>query len=419
MVDLFIIAGEASGDQLGEGLLQALKSSNLKVMGIGGPKMRAVGMETIFPMENLQVMGFVDVLFALPHLISCFNLAVDAILKAQPKVVLTIDYPGFNLRLARKLRKKGFKGKICHYVCPSVWAWGKKRIGLMAENLDLLLSILPFEKQLFDEEVAKLHSGANPRSQSRFGFFANRLRPQGYIDLQKTESALRSSNLHLEASSATPSEKTKLRVEYIGHPLAQKISPQENPDTHLIAFFPGSRTKEIERNFPYFIRLAITLKRDFPNYNFVVSVSQEKYRPLLKKMAPDLDLRTPAEMKKLKPFLAVAKSGTITLELALQEIPTVVTYAVSPLDVFIAKHIFRISLPYYALPNLIANKTIFPELIGPDLTNERLLKEVKNLMINQDMWDRSKAECSSLRALLGKENANTRSAQLILSLLKE
>ncbi len=361
MVDLFIIAGEASGDQLGEGLLQALKPSHLKVMGIGGPKMRAVGMETIFPMENLQVMGFVDVLFALPHLISCFNLAVDAILKAQPKVVLTIDYPGFNLRLARKLRKKGFKGKICHYVCPSVWAWGKKRIGLMAENLDLLLSILPFEKQLF--------------------------------------------------------EKTKLRVEYIGHPLAQKIPPQENPDTHLIAFFPGSRTKEIERNFPYFIRLINTLKRDFPSYNYVISVSQEKYRPLLKKMAPNLDLRTPAEMKKLKPFLAVAKSGTITLELALQEIPTIVTYAVSPLDVFIAKHIFRISLPYYALPNLIANKTIFPELIGPDLTDERLLKEVKNLMINQDIWDRSKAECKSLRALLGKENANTRSAQLILSLI--
>lgn len=361
MVDLFIIAGEASGDQLGEGLLQALKPSNLKIMGIGGPKMRAVGMETVFPMENLQVMGFVDVLFALPHLISCFNQTVNTILKVQPKVVLTIDYPGFNLRLAKKLRKKGFKGKICHYVCPSVWAWGKKRIGLMAENLDLLLSILPFEKQLF--------------------------------------------------------EKTKLCVEYIGHPLVQKIPPQENPNTQLIAFFPGSRTKEIERNFPYFIRLASTLKADFPGYRFVVSVSQEKYRPLLKKMAPDLDLITPAQMKKLKPFLAVAKSGTITLELALQEIPTVVTYAISPLDAFIAKHIFRISLPYYALPNLIAGKTIFPELIGPDLTDKKLLNEVKNLMINQDVWDRSKAACKSLRDLLGRENANTRSAQLILSLI--
>jgi lipid-A-disaccharide synthase len=362
MVDLFIIAGEASGDQLGEGLLQALTPYNLKVMGLGGPKMRAVGMETVIPMENLQVMGFVDVFFSLPHLIRCFNKTVDAILKAQPKVVVTIDYPGFNLRLARTLKKKGFKGKICHYVCPSVWAWGKKRIPMMAENLDLLLSILPFEKQLF--------------------------------------------------------EKTKLPVEYIGHPLVQKIAPQGTPDSHLIAFFPGSRTKEIQRNFPYFIRLIDQLKKDLPGYRYVISVSQEKYRPLLKQMASSLELVTPAEMKKLQPFLAVAKSGTITLELALQEIPTVVTYAISPLDIFLAKHIFRISLPYYALPNLIANEALFPELFGPNLTDERLLKEVKNLLINQDVWGRSQAECRSLRDLLGRENANTRSAQLILTLIK-
>jgi len=362
MVDLFIIAGEASGDQLGEGLLDALKPSHLRIMGIGGPKMRAVGMETVFPMENLQVMGFIDVLFALPHLIRCFNKTVDAILNNQPKAVVTIDYHGFNLRLARTLRKKGFKGKICHYVCPSVWAWGKKRIGLMAENLDLLLSILPFETQLF--------------------------------------------------------EKTNLSVEYIGHPLVQKIPPQENPDPQLIAFFPGSRTKEIERNFPYFIRLTQALKHDSP-YRYVVSVSQEKYRPLLKKMAPDLDLATPAEMKKLNPFLAVAKSGTIALELALQGIPTVVTYAISPLDVFLAKHFFKISLPYYALPNLIANKPIFPELIGPSLTDEKLLKEVKNLITHQAVWDQCLTECRSLRTILGKENANTQAAQLILSLIKE
>jgi lipid-A-disaccharide synthase len=123
-------------------------------------------------------------------------------------------------------------------------------------------------------------------------------------------------------------------------------------------------------------------------------------------------------MKKLKPFLAVAKSGTITLELALQEIPTVVTYAISSLDLFLAKHIFKISLPYYALPNLIAGKTVFPELIGPALTDESLLHEVKNLMINQDVWDRCRAECRSLRAVLGTENANIRSAQLILTLQK-
>jgi lipid-A-disaccharide synthase len=154
-------------------------------------------------------------------------------------------------------------------------------------------------------------------------------------------------------------------------------------------------------------------------YDYAISVSQEKYRPLLEKLAPGLALLTPAEMKKRHPFLAIAKSGTITLELALAEVPTVVTYAISPLDVFLAKYIFKVSLPFYALPNLIAGKMIFPELIGPDLTDERLLKEVKNLILNQDVWDRCRAQCSSLRALLGAENANTKSAQLILSLIKE
>lgn len=361
MTDIFLIAGEASGDQLGEGLLHALYQQNphLQVRGVGGPKMRAAGMEIVYPMEELQVMGFIDVLFSLPHLIQLFYKTVDAILQAQPSVVVTIDYPGFNLRLARALRKKGFKGKICHYVCPSVWAWGKKRIQLMAENLDLLLSILPFEKELF---------------------------------------------------ASTP-----LRVEYIGHPLVQKINPQKGSDP-VIAFFPGSRTKEIQRNFPFFLRLISSLQRDFPQYRYVVSVAQEKYRPLLQKLASTpLELLTPLELQRLQPALAIAKSGTITLELALQEIPTVVTYAISPLDVFLAKHIFNISLPYYALPNLIAGKPVFPELIGPALTDETLLTTVKNLISNKNAC---KAECHHLRTLLGSENSNTRSAQLILTLLK-
>ena len=121
----------------------------------------------------------------------------------------------------------------------------------MAKHLDLLLSVLPFEKELFAA--------------------------------------------------------TKLRVEYIGHPLAQKITPQEQSDKQVIAFFPGSRTKEIERNFPFFLRLI----QKFPEYRYVVSVAQEKYRPLLQKMAPELPLLTPAELKKLNPCMAIAKSGKI------------------------------------------------------------------------------------------------------------
>ena len=356
MDTLFIVAGEASGDRLGADLLKELPP-HLHVVGIGGPLMRSTGMELLFPMEDLQVMGFVDVFLALPRLIHRFKKTLHAILKLQPAVVVTIDYPGFNLRLARALRKHGFQGKLCHYICPSIWAWGKNRIPLMEKNLDLLLSVLPFEKNYF----------------------------------------------------------STLSVAYIGHPLTQQNLLSTLPSSvsqKLIALFPGSRSHEIKKNLPYML----CLKKEFPDYNYVISLAHEKYRPLLETF--NISLASPAEMKKLHPFLAVAKSGTITLELALQEIPTIVIYAISWLDTWIARSIFRIFLPYYALPNLIAQKTVFPELIGPQLTAEKLHLEVKKILYNPDERSRIIWECRSLRTLLGSQNSSARAAQLILTLLQ-
>lgn len=358
-MNIFIVAGEASGDQLGADLLHALYQQNptLQISGIGGPKMRAARMEILFPMEELQVMGFLDVFFALPRLIWRFRKTIRAILQTNPAIVLTIDYPGFNLRLAKTLRKKGFKGKICHYICPSVWAWGKNRVQLIEKHHDLLLSVLPFEKSYF-----------------------------------------------------SPS----FRIEYIGHPLISKISLPSKQDSHLIAFFPGSRSHEIKKNLPYFLALIQRLQKEFPSYHFAISLSQEKYRPLLEKMSKKLPLVH--DLKEASPLLAIAKSGTITLELALREIPTVVTYAISWLDTFLARTIFKISLPYYALPNLIAGKEIFPELIGPHLTAEQLYKKVKNLIETRETRSHMIKECRNLKNILGSGNASQKAAQLILSL---
>ncbi len=147
--DLFMVAGEVSGDILGSSILESLLKDrkDLDVVGIGGKEMRAHGLFPTIPMEELQVMGFIDVLKHFPRLYKIFRSTVQTILHLNPKVVVTIDYPGFNLRLAKALRKKGYKGKICHVVCPSVWAWGKKRIQILAKYDDLLLTLLPFEKQ--------------------------------------------------------------------------------------------------------------------------------------------------------------------------------------------------------------------------------------------------------------------------------
>jgi lipid-A-disaccharide synthase len=349
--DIFVVAGEVSGDNLGGSILESLmqQRKDLDVVGIGGPQMRAHGLFPTIPMEELQVMGFIDVIKHLPRLIKIFRSTVQTILHLNPKVVVTIDYPGFNLRLAKSLRKKGYKGKICHVVCPSVWAWGKKRIQTLAHYDDMLLTLLPFEKPLFKE--------------------------------------------------------TALRVEFIGHPLVKKTPFETAPEDNLVALFPGSRSHEIERNLPYFLRLLPKLD---PKLKFVISLAQEKHRSLIRSMT-DLPFLTPTQ----KPMLAIAKCGTIVLELALRGIPTVVTYKISPLDVALAKWVFRINLPFYSLPNLILNRTLFPELIGPELTDNNLFEATTNLLDPKKLRA-CHLECQKIRELL---TSSQDAATLILSLL--
>lgn len=367
--DLFVFAGEKSADLHGEKLLQALyaQNPNLKISGVGGPKMRAQGMDCIMNMEEFQVMGFIDVLLALPKLIRQFYFVARQILRLKPKAVITIDYPGFNLRMAQHLRKKRFKGKLVHFICPSVWAWGKKRIPKMENNLDLLLSILPFEKKLF----------------------------------------------------------SRLKVVYVGHPLVERIKQYLYKDfkfpkeKKLLALFPGSRKKEIERNLPYYLDVC----KQHPKFQAAISVSDERYRPLIleimKKKGFENVLLVPGEYSyelMNAAHLAIAKSGTVTLELALHRVPTVVTYGVTYLDKIIAYDILRIRLPFYCLVNIIAQKEVFPELIGPNFTMRALKDKLSELM---DPGNREKieSECAKLIDLLGEKDTAAEAATEILKLI--
>lgn len=364
--DLFIFAGEASGDLHGEKLLKALyeKEPNLQVAAVAGPLMRAFKIDTVMEMEKFQVMGFVDVFLALPRLIKLFKAVKQAILEKKPKIVVTIDYPGFNLRLARALRKAGFTGKIIQYISPSVWAHGKGRIAFMAKHFDHLLSILPFEKQHF--------------------------------------------------------AKTALPVTYVGNPLTEEIAARK-PIPGLIALFPGSRKKEIERNFPLYLDVARRLKEKHGDLTFAVSLASERYRKLLEDLMRQKGVAFPlcADTKELfsTASLAIAKSGTITLQLALHEIPTVVTYRISPLDLFIAKYLLRIKLPYYALPSIILGKEVFPELIGPAFTEKALFARISKLIQEKAAADSCRSSCLEVKKLLGGKIAAQEAANLILKTL--
>lgn len=359
-VDLFVLAAEPSADLHGAALIQKLQQTHpqLNIAAVSGPRMRSLPIQTIFPMEHLQVMGFLDVLAALPKIVRHFYFLRNKILELNPKAVVCIDYPGFNLRLERSLRKKGYFGKLIHYICPTVWAWGKNRIPLMAQNLDLLLTLFPFEKTCF--------------------------------------------------------QKTSLPVQYVGHPLTAKISKTSSRRESLLGIFPGSRKTEIERNFPLQLKIARRLVSLDPTLKIGVSLAQSDLA-----LSTEFEVFPPEKTYELmsRCRLALATSGTATLELALHETPTVVNYAIRPLDVFIAQKIFSINLPYYCIVNIIANETIFPELFGPNLTEQNFYLEAKKLLLDPIAQSRCLSGCKKIRTLLGETHASQEAAKAILELV--
>ncbi|HSX13530.1 MAG TPA: lipid-A-disaccharide synthase [Chlamydiales bacterium] len=355
-IDVFVIAGEPSGDLHGAKLISSLllRIPSLQVAAVSGPHMRKLPIQSLFSMENLSVMGFIDVFFAIPKIMRQFFVIRKKILQMNPKVVIFIDYPGFNLRIQKSLRKKGYQGKLIHYICPSVWAWGKKRIPMMAETLDLLFTFFPFEKECF--------------------------------------------------------AKTSLKVEHIGHPLVQFIHPPIEKRTQTIAIFPGSRTKEIERNLPIQIAVARSLQKEDPNLDIVISVSHPDKLPLIRSIAMDIPLVLDSYSLMKTAKLALATSGTVTLELALHETPTIVNFMIRPLDLFLAQKVFKINLPFYCIVNIIAGYEIFPEFFGPNCTQGNIFQAAKDLMIRNP-------DFKKVRSLLTNKNASEEAVSLIVPFL--
>lgn len=378
-LSIFLLAGEVSGDLHGEKLVSSLKLQfpTARLFGVGGPKMRQAGLEIVMEMEKFQVMGFVDVFLALPRLIRQFFFLRSLLLKEQPDVVIFIDYPGLNLALAKSLFKRSFKGKLCHYICPSVWAWGKKRIPKMEKILDQLFVIFPFEKDLFDSK--------------------------------------------------------KIQVHYVGHPLVQKkISPISSlsiPLNHrVIALFPGSRQKEITRNFPLQIKVAKKLLSKYPDLIFAVSVAQPIFISQLEKILTEQNFSNRDRILFIpstehislmdKATFAIAKSGTNNLELALQKVPTIVTYGISRLDFFIAKKILNINLSFYCIVNILAGKMIYPELIGPQFTAKALFSHADHYLSSEEALNECREKCIEMSKLLSNKNPSQEIALAIKNLLQ-
>jgi len=377
MTSLFLLAGEASGDLLGSSLVRALhrKAPGLNLWGVGGPKMRNETFASYLRMEDFQLMGFRQIACGLPTVIKQFRQLRKEILRRNPQGVVLIDYPGLNLCLAKSLRRHGYEGKIIQYVSPTVWVWGKGRIQTLAKNYDLLLTVLPFEPQLYRH--------------------------------------------------------TNLEARYVGSPVFESVqgykknpAPLKSPSSKkILALFPGSRRMEIENNFALQLRAAEKLVRQSPEFAIYVSCSQPQYRFLIEKIILDEQVDAViTEGRDAYPLMeachvALAKSGTVTLELALFHKPAAVIYRVDWFNRFVAKHILRLNMTHVALANIIAGKTVQPEFVLETYTEDDLSRAVQKLAFDPKARKTCLEGYQEVEKELGTKKASEEASQAILRLL--
>jgi len=358
--NLFIFAGEKSGDAQGAKLLSYLQKLPLTIFGVGGPAMREAGLSCILNMEAFQIMGFLSVLKNLPKIVSQFFFLKKTILKTNPNLIFFIDYPGLSLALSKSLRKSGYKGKIVQFVCPSIWAYKKNRKKTLINHFDLILTLFEFEQKLFDG--------------------------------------------------------TTLKAIWTGHPLAN-LSYAPLKKEKLLAIFPGSRKSEITLNLPIQLKAAREIKRLY-GHEIVISCASPDLIPLIQKYNQGLfPLQENAHHLMDQAEIAIATSGTVTLELALKKVPTVVTYGIKPFDEWLAKNIFKINLPFYCIVNIILEKMTFKELIGAIFSEDTLLEALKNLITNQDQIKATQSDCGEFKNKIYLHSQETVILESIKSLL--
>lgn len=380
MLRIGIVAGESSGDILGADLIRALRARvpDVQIEGVAGPEMLAAGCKPVASVEELSVMGIVEVLRHLPRLLWLRRRLRRHFLASRPDVFIGIDSPDFNLGLEEHLRKRGIR--TVHYVSPSIWAWREKRVSKVGRAVDLVLTLLPFEPALYQKH----------------GFHA----------------------------------------EFVGHPLAdqapltidkleQRRSLHLPCDGPLVALLPGSRNTEVERLGPVFLDAAQWLSEKLPELRFVIPAATNALSFTIKKqirmLKPDLPVTVvDGHSREVMSAVDVAlvASGTATLEAMLWQCPMVAAYRISGLTHAVVRGCGLLKVPYVSLPNLLAEREIVPELLQYDATSEHLGAAVLKLL--QDETAR-RAQLEAFRRITAvlRRNASTHAAAAILKLLPD
>ena len=362
MAKIFVSAGEASGDLYGANLiadLKKIKKSNLKIFGMGGVNMQKGNISLVVDAKDLAIVGLVDVILNWRKIYKAWRKIKICLLKEKPDLVILIDYPGFNLRLARLAKKLG--AKTLYYISPQIWAWHYNRIKIIKKYVDHMAVILPFEKKIYQD--------------------------------------------------------AKIPVSFVGHPLLKLVKPiltQEKARKHfgikgkkVIGLMPGSRQSEIKYLLPVIIGAVKKIRNLHPDAEFLLPLASTLTIKDLEKNGYRKSLPIKIIKSHTYDFMnicdaIIVASGTATLEVAITNTPMTIIYKTASLNYFIGKQLIKI--PFIGLPNLIAKKNIIPELIQDEANPENISHIIHKILTNTNYRNTMKKNLHTVKAMLQEKN---------------
>lgn len=371
MKKALIIAGEASADLYAGNILKSFKKrvNDINFFSIGGEKLRDAGAEILCDYKDISVVGAVEVFSHIKKILKAIKQTVNWIRENNPDFIIFIDFPDFNFRVIKKI-KKFYRGKIIYFISPQVWAWREKRAKFLKDNVDEMFVILPFEKDFY--------------------------------------------------------KKYNFDVEYLGHPLIDIVKPTMSKEdfrikfgfkenSRIVSIFPGSRKKEIERHKKILKDFIEKVKIKYADVEFAIVSPNEFITEQIKNYF---------NTKRVKiiegfnydaidnSFLIISKSGTTTLEIAILEKPAIVFYNVNKISYFLAKLLVKV--PYISLPNLILNELVYPEFIQDDFNRDNLFFAFERFLEDTDLYIETIDKLKRLKTLLGGENFFERLTEKII-----
>lgn len=369
---VMIIAGEASGDLHGSKLVRAMRKRNKKLLfcGIGGRALGEAEVKVLLDASEIAVVGITEVFSKLPNILKGLRAAKKALITQHPDLLILIDFPDFNLRLAVTAKKLGIP--VLYYISPQIWAWRPGRVKKIKALVDHMVVILPFEEEFYRDH--------------------------------------------------------KIPVTFVGHPLLDnsfpkgKTAPERRKDIPVIGFLPGSRDGEIARHLPIMINAARILNRKIDNVKFLISLAPEVKRKyvedIIKKhkitVAFELVAEGSEKVFERSKFVVVA-SGTVTLEAAISGIPMVIIYKVSPISYWLGRSMIQVK--HIGLVNLIAGRKIVPELLQKEASPGRIADTVFKMLSDSSDLERIRLELLSIRDFLGGPGAAERVADIAIGML--